>query len=92
SDLERADSNSWWVNGKLHREDGPAIEYADGGKVWYKNNKLHRHDGPAVEYASGNKQWFVNDMRCRSASEFQQATNISDEQLSMLILKYGEIK
>ena len=30
---------SWWLNGKLHREDGPAIEYANGDKSWYLNNK-----------------------------------------------------
>ena len=29
----------WWLNGKLHREDGPAVEYADGGKSWYLNGK-----------------------------------------------------
>ena len=29
----------WWLNGKLHREDGPAVEYADGGKSWYLNDK-----------------------------------------------------
>ena len=21
----------WYLDGKLHREDGPAVEYADGG-------------------------------------------------------------
>ena len=25
----------WYQNGKLHRIDGPAAEYADGGKHWY---------------------------------------------------------
>ena len=30
---------SWYLNGKLHREDGPAIEYADGHKSWYLNDK-----------------------------------------------------
>jgi hypothetical protein len=25
------------INGKLHREDGPAIEYAYGRKEWYLN-------------------------------------------------------
>jgi hypothetical protein len=29
----------WYLNGKLHREDGPAIEYADGDKYWYLNGK-----------------------------------------------------
>ena len=25
----------WWLDGKLHREDGPAVEYADGGREWW---------------------------------------------------------
>ena len=29
----------WWLNGKLHREDGPAAEYADGTKMWWLNGK-----------------------------------------------------
>jgi hypothetical protein len=31
---------SWLINGKLHREDGPAIEWPDGVKEWYLNGKL----------------------------------------------------
>ena len=48
-------------NGKYHREDGPAIEYANGNKEWYKNGKCHREDGPAVEWASGYKAWYLNN-------------------------------
>ena len=48
------------MNDKLHREDGPAIEYASGSKSWYLNGKLHREDGPAIEYADGNKSWYLN--------------------------------
>ena len=50
----------WYLNGKLHRTDGPAIEYANGDKHWYLNGKCHRTDGPAVEYADGNKYWYIN--------------------------------
>ena len=50
----------WYLNGKLHREDGPAVEYADGGKWWYINGKLHREDGPAIEDAAGGKWWCIN--------------------------------
>ena len=25
----------WWLNGKRHREDGPAIERSDGSKEWW---------------------------------------------------------
>ena len=50
----------WHLNGSLHREDGPAVEYPGGDKQWYLNDKLHREDGPAVEHANGGKRWFLN--------------------------------
>ena len=27
----------WYINGELHREDGPAIEYRGGSKEWWLN-------------------------------------------------------
>jgi hypothetical protein len=34
------DGNKYWcLNGELHREDGPACEYASGYKVWYLDGK-----------------------------------------------------
>ena len=53
-------TKSWYLNGKLHREDGPAIEWSDGAKSWYLNGKLHREDGPAVEDSDGTKYWYLN--------------------------------
>ena len=53
-------SKHWYLNGKLHREDGPAIENANGTKYWCLNGKYHREDGPACEYADGSKYWFLN--------------------------------
>ncbi len=47
-------------NGKKHREDGPAEEYANGSKFWYRNGGLHREDGPAVELDGGYKSWVKN--------------------------------
>jgi hypothetical protein len=29
----------WYLNDKLHREDGPAVEYSNGDKSWYLNGK-----------------------------------------------------
>ena len=31
----------WWLNGLLHRENGPAVEYASGYKYWYLNGKIY---------------------------------------------------
>ena len=53
-------NKEWWVDGNLHRVDGPAVEWANGSKWWYINGKLHRVDGPAVEWADGNKWWYFN--------------------------------
>jgi len=50
----------WCLNGKCHREDGPAIERANGDKFWYKEDKLHREDGPAKDFANGDKYWYLN--------------------------------
>ena len=50
----------WHLNGKCHREDGPAVERASGAKEWRLNGKLHREDGPAVERANGTKEWYLN--------------------------------
>ena len=54
-------TKEWWLNNKLHREDGPAVEYPDGTKWWYLNGKLHREDGPAVESPDGTKKWYLNN-------------------------------
>ena len=50
----------WYLNGELHREDGPAIEYTSGSKFWCKNGKYHREDCPACELVSGTKYWCKN--------------------------------
>ena len=58
--IDNDGTKHWYINGKLHREDGPAIEYADGHKEWYINDQLHRKDGPAIECADGTKAWYLN--------------------------------
>jgi hypothetical protein len=50
----------WYLNGELHREDGPAVEESDGSKNWWLNGELHREDGPAIEWANGDKSWYLN--------------------------------
>ena len=64
-------NNNLWINGIyyykdakytiLHREDGPAIIYANGDKEWYFNGECHREDGPAVIWTKGNKFYYLNN-------------------------------
>ena len=50
----------WYLNGKIHRVNGPAVEFADGTREWWSNGKIHRVNGPAIEFADGTKHWYIN--------------------------------
>ena len=84
------DYRTEWRNssGELHREDGPAIEYADGSKVWFFNGKRHREDGPAVERANGDKAWYLNGDKL-TEDEFNSRTqSCSGRVVEIYGLKY----
>ena len=70
-------NKSWCLNGKLHREDGPAREWANGDKVWYLNGKLHREDGPAREYADGTKAWYLNGKKVTEEEHKRMTSKVS---------------
>jgi hypothetical protein len=48
---------AFYKNGKLHKEDGPAIIWkyhvCSRKAEWFLNGKRHRVGGPAIEYQSG---------------------------------------
>lgn len=57
----------WYVNGVAHRDNGPAIEYANGKQVWMQNGQYHRDPhpetgicGPAIENPNNPKEnkWY----------------------------------
>jgi len=70
----------WILNDKLHRIDGPAIEYSNGEKRWHINGKLHRIDGPAIEYADGTKKWFLNDKEVKEEDVIDINPNITEKE------------
>ena len=53
-------STYWTLNGKYHRENGPAIKWADGSEFYYRNGKFHREDGPAVKCKNGYDSYILN--------------------------------
>ncbi len=55
--VSRAGVKRWKVNGKLHRLDGPALEYPDGTHAWYYYDVVHRADGPALRTQQKSYEW-----------------------------------
>ena len=53
-------TEKWYQNGVLHRENGAAsIDFDDGIYEWYHLGKLHRFKGPAIiNYSQGSKSWY----------------------------------
>lgn len=58
-------TTTYYKNGKIHREDGPAIEWRNGNTHWLLNDRLHRTDGPAIDLVETElectvKKWSIN--------------------------------
>ena len=64
----------YYVNGELHREDGPAFENIFGKKFWYINDKRHRLDGPAIEYY--DEKFYYIEGKEYSKEEFDKQVRI----------------
>ena len=68
----------WYKNGKLHREDGPAVTYAGIAEHYYIDDNLHREDGPAMTYDTpdgSHKEWWVNGKLHRDDGPAQILSN-----------------
>lgn len=61
-------------DGFRHREDGPAVIWADGRWSWWLNGRLHCQDGPAW-YCDGSEIWFLNGLRHRIGGPAVQESN-----------------
>src|ERR1700691_1630919 len=53
----------YYLNGKRHREDGPAFIWGDGTVFYYLNGSLHREDGPAIIWDDGRMEYFIIDKK-----------------------------
>ena len=66
--VDQEGTTRWYKDAKCkvsHRENGPAVEWANGDKLWHQNGQLHRENGPAIEWASGAKRWYQEGRRHR---------------------------
>ena len=72
-----------------HREDGSAIEWADGSKSWYLNGKRHREDGPAIEWVDGSKWWYLNDEQLSEAEHARRTEKNIVLTMDEIAAKFG---
>lgn len=47
-------TKEWLLNGKRHREDGPAVEFITGYKAWYLDGKYYSENKYKTEMAIRN--------------------------------------
>ena len=80
-------TSCWYFSDKLHREDGPACEFADGTKYWYLNGERHREDGPAIEFANGTKFWYIDNKKL-SEKEFNDRSSCAGKMVMVDGKKY----
>ena len=82
----------YWETPELgyHRIGGPAVIYVDGIEEWWVDNKRHRIDGPAL-VSVDDYIWCVNGKVYVSNEEYQEAAGLSDEEMTIIVLKYGNV-
>ena len=73
-EVDENGNKHWYLDGKLHREDGPTIVTVDGTKFWHRHGKLHREDGPAIELVDGTKSWYLDDENVTEEEHRQRTT------------------
>lgn len=61
-------SLEWWVDGKRHREDGPAVINTYGTLEWWVNGERHREGGPAI-INDDEYEWWFNGKKHRNNSD-----------------------
>lgn len=57
-------NTTWYLDGRKHREDGPAIQHKFYPCRWYYKGKLHRIGGPAIEEGTHtNAEYYIHGER-----------------------------
>ena len=87
---------SYYDDGLLHRDDGPALIFTKSGNTEYwQHGKKHRLDGPADISVHGSV-WWINghcvDTAIRKWAKYMNIDldNLSDEDKIMIQIKWSD--
>jgi hypothetical protein len=97
-----------YVNNKIHKEDGPAKEVWQDGKLYkssyYVDGKLHRKDGPAIEWDDGQFIYALDGKKHKEdgpavrlkvpgkENKFQEEYWVNGEQISYITFKMKQMR
>ena len=79
----------WYKDGMLHRDNGPAIIWANGTEGWFQYDMHHREDGPAIVSTVNEHEYYIYDRLC-SFKKWANHFKISEKEQAILLLKYGK--
>lgn len=61
--------------------------------VYETMRDLHRTNGPALMYSDYPcNSWYINGSRMINNTQYQKYAELSDEDMSIIVLKYGDVK
>lgn len=83
-----------YLNGEIHREDGPAMFCKDEMECWYLNNEKHCDCGPAFILYNFRKEvvvkeWWLHGQQVTAMEVFDQLT---PEQQGKVVWEINEWK
>jgi hypothetical protein len=80
-----------YVNGLLHRSNGPAVKTKDGYELWFCHGRLHRNNGPAYIGPEGMKEYWLGGEKVSKCQFIEmQAEWIKD--LHRRLMQYSDDK
>ena len=77
--------NNWMI--------GYTVLYGAQGKRTYRHYEtIHRRHGPAVIHPNGDYSWYIKGLRLCGNKSFQEASQLTDEEMFDMFLKFGDVK
>jgi len=73
-------SMRWFLDGRLHREDGPAVIILTGKYIWSKKGIRYRPENPFLTSIISFEEWYLNGKYDDSRGHRREVF-ISDEEL-----------
>lgn len=80
----------WFKDKKVHRDNGPAMEFPDGSWTYYSNGRASREDGPAHFCAIAKSIDWCLSGKTYSFDTWCEILRLSNEEKLKLRLRWAE--